>query len=158
MTRIISSVQRIDVLVDGTPAGSLERTESLEKIALTTFDVESKFIYGRTIIRALVKMVAGIATRATGDVIGGTGGEILNIISSGVQVANNITEQADTRSVRYYPSTVWTGDIELPSTDAHVITLVYAGIEGQELARREYTTKAPQSISQITLVTDAFLQ
>ncbi len=156
LASISSEVARIEFLVGDEIRGELTKTESLERIAFATFDVESKIIYARTVARAIGKMLLGIGTQA-GFESGGLGewGKLLGGI---LQITNNLSEQADTRSVRYYPAHIWTGDVMLEREGIHTITLVYVASDGSVLERKTYDVEVRNKAGIIALVTDVFLR
>ncbi len=156
LARVSSAVARIEVLVDGAPSGELRLTESLERIALATFDVESKIIYARTIARAIGKMLLGIGTQVGMEAGGLEGWGAL--VGDIFQIANNISEKADTRSVRYYPAHIWTGDIVLEREGAHTLTLIYHASDGSVLAEKTHNIEVSNKTGTMSLVTDVLLR
>lgn len=114
MAKFNKKINRIEVWSTGEQLGTLTLTESLENIAIQTFEEEKKYIYGRQISRVILKSLAGIASNEVDPLLG--------FVS---QIFNNVTEQADLRIGRYFPAHIWTGDFAVKDTGNITITLKY---------------------------------
>lgn len=136
-----SDVARIQVLVDGSPIGTLERIESIQKVAQETFEVRKPLIYLKTITRVVVKGILAERgkeqlQRATADA-GALG--LLGSIAAGIatDVAVDVSEQADLRISRYFPAFAYIGEFEVPEGE-HTITIRYYDGLGNRLAEESF--------------------
>lgn len=156
LARLPSPVARINLAINGKPAGFLAPTESFERIALASFEAESRMIYARAFSRAAAKMLLGVGVREGVNAASDAPfGDLLGIL---LQITNNATEKADTRSVRYYPATVWTADVPLAASGSGELTLTYLSGGGQVLHQTTKKFTAKNKNASITIVSDAFLQ
>jgi hypothetical protein len=129
------------VLVDGSPIGTLERIESIQKVAQETFEVRKPLIYLKTITRVVVKGILAERgkeqlQRATADA-GALG--LLGSIAAGIatDVAVDVSEQADLRISRYFPAFAYIGEFEVPEGE-HTITIRYYDGLGNRLAEESF--------------------
>jgi len=111
-----STVGSISVTVakdDGTVVASelLEQIESIENIAVETFALRAQVLYNKAIARCLIKGTTAVATRAIGDELANSKddstaaiGEMIRLFSVVSSVSNQITEQADLRTSKYFPA------------------------------------------------------
>ena len=104
-----SSVVRIKLLVDGRDAGDLEMMESIGTIAKETFEAKKSLIYLKSIARAVVKGLAAHKAKSKADT-GGLGGWLKK---AAIDVATDLSENADLRCVQYLPGMIYTRDLEL---------------------------------------------
>lgn len=141
-----SNVSRVQVLVDGQPAGNLSLLEELDTVALETFKLKEGLVMIKTITRTITKGIAAqkakeAANNAASNA--GTGFMILSLIGGIVaDVAVEASEQADLRSARYFPGRAYVGEIQL-DPGAYEITFEYYSSSNHLLYRevmdpREY--------------------
>lgn len=107
-----SEVVKIEVYANNNKLGTLELLESINNVAVKTFESEKNLIYFKTIARALLK---GIGTSALGRTIKKeTDGGILGDILVGIaNAAVDATERADLRSWRTIPGYCYVGEFNL---------------------------------------------
>lgn len=123
-----SKVSRVEVLVDGKKYTNLEMIEDLSEVAVETFKIKEPMIYLRTITRTILKGVA--AELANQKLDKETGGGFMGYLTRAASGALlGLTENADLRSSRYFPSKVLVGEIELPE-GKHQIQLNYYSSNG----------------------------
>lgn len=110
-----SDVQRIRVVVDGRPIGELGMLESIEQVALDTFQVREPIIFLKTVTRTIIKGIAGErgkeglqeAALNSGSTLGLVAGLIGSVATD---VAVDASEQADLRVSRYFPAYAHVGE------------------------------------------------
>lgn len=144
-----SGVRRIAVKVisaDGASAATeLEKIESVENIAVDTFKANYSAIFARTLARSITKAAATAASGEVGSRLSdsdngyaATAGLILNIFSSLSRLGTELSEQADTRTSRFFPADAYVGGITLePGT--YDVAITYYGAGGAVLGTRTYT-------------------
>lgn len=113
LVRRNSAVARVALFDNsGEVVEELRPLESLEEIALRTFERRKASIYTKTVLRAISKTVAAsISAAALREAEVPVLGELL-------QLAAVVTEQADLRSVRYLPGRVYFHDTLLTNEGA----------------------------------------
>ena len=107
-----------------------EKLESISNIAVDTFKQKQKLIYTKSIARSLLK--AG-----TSNVLGSLSEEysesgifdLLHIVSL---IANQITEVADTRTSRYFPSDIYISGLDL-NPGVYDICVCFLSSQGKEI-------------------------
>ncbi len=104
-----STVTMIKVLVDGHEAGELELMEDVGAIAKETFEARKSLIYLKSIARAVVKGLAAHKAKTKADT-GGLGGWLKK---AAIDVATDLSENADLRCVQYLPGMIYVRDLEL---------------------------------------------
>ncbi len=104
-----SEVERIRVVVDGSAIGELQLLENVSKVAEETFQAKKSLIYFRTIARALAKGLANHQLKKKAD-SGGLGGWLKK---AAIDVATDLTEDADLRSSQFLPGKIYVGDFEI---------------------------------------------
>lgn len=128
-----SRVGRIEVIADGQPLGRLQLLEDVSKVAAETFNAKKSLIYFRSIARAVVKGLATHNLKTKADT-GGFGGWLKK---AAIDVASDISEDADLRGSQYLPGLIYVGDFELePGT--YDITVEYYDIDGNLMERTDY--------------------
>lgn len=128
-----SRVGSIEVLVDGQTLGRLQLLEDINKVAAETFNTKKSLIYFRTLARAIVKGLAAHKMKNKADT-GGLGGWLKK---AAIDVATDVSEDADLRSSQYLPGRIYVGDFEIaPGT--YDITVMYYDIEGNFMKRADY--------------------
>lgn len=123
-----SNVSRVEVLVNGQRIKNLEMIEDLGEVAVQTFKIKEPMIYLRTITRTILKSIAAeLANQKLDKETGGGFMGYLTRAASGSLLG--LTENADLRSSRYFPSKAFVGEIELPEGQ-HKIELNYYSRSG----------------------------
>lgn len=120
MVKQSSMVYKIQVLVDksdGSPVTDfiLSPIESISNIAVDTFNRSQSLIYFRSITRALAKTATREAFNVASDEIGtnSTIGLIFGLTSLVMNVTNKVTENADIRISKFFPSLASVGGVNL---------------------------------------------
>ncbi len=129
-----SDVTRIRVVVDGTPIGELDMLESMEQIALDTFEVREPLIFLKTVTRTIVKGIAAQKGKEQMQAAGAESGSLLGaaaglIGSVATDVAVDASEQADLRVSRYFPAHAHVGEWNLPPGRS-IVEIEYYGANG----------------------------
>ena len=104
-----SIIGGIDVYIDSVYAGRLQLIENVGAIARETFNAKKSLIYFRTIARAIVKGLSTHKLKQKAD-DGGVGGWLKK---AAIDVATDITENADLRCSRLLPGRIYVGDFEV---------------------------------------------
>jgi hypothetical protein len=104
-----SMVSKIEISIDGKPIGQLELIEDISSVAGETFKAKSSLIYLRTVARAVAKGLAAHKLKVKAD----TGGLEGWLKKAAVDVATDISENADLRCARYLPGRIFVGDFEI---------------------------------------------
>ncbi len=155
IAKVQSKIAQIDVVINDIPSGTLQKTESLENIAINAFDVESPLIYAKTIIRAVSKMIIGVGLTNSNNSIAQLFGNI-------IQIANNFSEKADIRSARYFPAYIWTADIAVPqqqdNTNKYTIALIYKDKNDKILYEENKKINIRNRESSLAIIISSFLQ
>ncbi len=129
-----SNVARIRVWIDGQEMGELELLEDVGAIAKETFEARKSLIYIRTIARAIVKGLAAHKAKQKADT-GGFGGWLKK---AAIDVAIDVSENADLRCVQYLPGRVYVRDFELPP-GTHNFKIDFLDTNGAVLRQKEIT-------------------
>ena len=129
-----SEVNRIRVVVDGTPLGELDMLESMEQIALDTFQVREPLIFLKTVTRTIVKGIAAQKGKEQMRAAGAESGSLLGVAagligSVATDVAVDASEQADLRVSRYFPAHAHVGEWNVP-TGSSLVEFEYYGGNG----------------------------
>ncbi|OQY35362.1 MAG: hypothetical protein B6241_02405 [Spirochaetaceae bacterium 4572_59] len=125
-----SSVDRIDLLVDGVPVKEIPLFEDIESIAQEIFLIKQPFTVGKTIIRAVIKGALKekgkeeINNQMSGSVGGMLAGALLGIAAD---VAVDATENADLRISHYFPAQAHAVDVALTPGNHSVQLEYYSG-------------------------------
>jgi hypothetical protein len=128
-----SAIDSIRVYVDGRPSGKAELIESVNNIAVHTFEAKRTLIYLKTISRAVLKSVGSTATAAAIERASGSG--LLGFVSSLIfGAATEATEKADLRISRFLPGRFYVKEVFLPR-GVHDVTVEYIGKGGNVLYR-----------------------
>lgn len=126
-----SIVKRISVEVDGVEAKELNLIENMENVAHTTFKVKAPLIYIKSVVRTITK---GLAAEQAKNKMGE---EIANpYLAFAAKLATNVavdlTENADLRISRFFPSHALIGEINVPF-GMHTISVKYFDTNNQLL-------------------------
>lgn len=129
-----SEVTRIRVVVDGEPVGELNMLESMEQIALDTFQVREPLIFLKTVTRTIVKGIAAQKGKEQMQTAGAESGSLLGVAagligSVATDVAVDASEQADLRVSRYFPAYAHVGEWNIPP-GTRTVEVEYYGAGG----------------------------
>jgi hypothetical protein len=128
MNKLGSNISRIAVTFSNGTRQNLDKIESMENVAVETFNVKKPLIYVKTIIRATLKGIAGHAAKK------GINKNVDNpfaalFLGLATDVAIDATENADLRISRFFPSDSYIGEAEVPS-GIYDINIIYYGVNG----------------------------
>ena len=116
----------------------LEKIESIENIALDTFSQHASVIYSRAMIRALGKTLKTGALSLASELTDDSSLSLLfSVLSFASQVTDEITEQADLRTSRFFPAYIYVGGITLDPGD-YTIVISFKGNGGLVLSSNVY--------------------
>ena len=104
-----SRVGRIRVLADGNEIGELQLLENVGTVAGEIFDAKKSLIYIRSVARAVAKGLATHKLKKKADSGGLTGW----LKKAAIDVASDVTEDADLRSSQFLPGLIYVGDFEI---------------------------------------------
>ncbi len=105
----VSLISDITVLIDSVPVGQLHMIEDVGAVARETFKAKRSLIYIRTVARAIVKGLLAHKQKKKADT-GGLGGWLKK---AAIDVATDISENADLRCSRLLPGRIFVGDFEV---------------------------------------------
>ncbi|MFO8064208.1 MAG: hypothetical protein R6V29_06185 [Spirochaetia bacterium] len=141
MTTRGSDVRRIEVLVDGEPVGTLDRIESIQRVAKETFEVRRPLIYLKTITRVVIKGILAERGKEELQKAGANAGTlgVIGSIAAGIatDVAVDASERADLRVSRYFPAFAYVGEFEIPEGE-HRVRVRYVGKQGTVVAEESF--------------------
>ena len=103
-----SRVGSITVLADGKSIGELSLLEDVSRVAEETFNARKSIIYIRSVARAVAKGLATHKLKKKADT-GGVGGWLKK---AAIDVASDISEDADLRSSQFLPGMIYVEDFE----------------------------------------------
>ncbi|MCP4567051.1 MAG: hypothetical protein GY841_05670 [FCB group bacterium] len=115
-----SIINQIQISIDGQSVGRLQLIENIGRVATETFEAKKSLIYLRTVARAIVKGLAAHKAKKKAD-SGGAGGWLKKLA---IDVATDITENADLRCSRLLPGRIYIGDFEI-DPGVYDITIEY---------------------------------
>lgn len=129
-----SEVARIRVVVDGEPVGELDMLESMEQIALDTFQVREPLIFLKTVTRTIVKGIAAQKGKEQMRAAGAESGSLLGVAagligSVATDVAVDASEQADLRVSRFFPAYAHVGEWTV-NPGSRTVEIEYYGTDG----------------------------
>lgn len=116
-----SPVTRIRVLADGKEIGKLELLEDVAAVAEETFAARKSLVYLRTIGRAVAKGLLNHQLKKKVD----TGGLEGWLKKAAIDVATDLTENADLRCAQLLPGRVFIGDFNLKPGTYHLTVEYY---------------------------------
>mgnify|MGYP006278084937 CR=1 FL=1 len=128
-----SQVATLEVLVDGMPVGHLRLIEDVGSVARETFRAKQSMILIRTVARAVVKGLAAHKLKKEAD----TGGLAGWLKKAAIDVATDLTENADLRCSRFLPGRIYIGDFELPP-GVHDVELRYLDRNGHQIGGESF--------------------
>lgn len=126
-----SVVSRISVEVDGVEKKELNLIENMENVAHTTFKVKAPLIYVKSVVRTILKGLA--SEKAKDEMDKQIANPYLAFASKlATDITVDMTENADLRISRFFPSQAMIGEIEVGS-GLHNINVKYFDSNNQLL-------------------------
>ncbi|MDR1867512.1 MAG: hypothetical protein LBQ77_04510 [Treponema sp.] len=125
-----SALRSLSAVFDNGYTVDMELLEDIQAVAHETFKEKAYLLYAKSVARSVLK---GAGTKALQEIIGQN-----NVLSSGLQLFNELSERADTRIARYFPAKVYVGAVNLaPGT--YSFTINYYGERGQLISAEQKT-------------------
>ncbi len=125
-----SEVSSVEVLLDGTVIGRLDKLEDVGVIAEQTYETKKTLVFIRSVARAIVKGLAAHKLKKKAD----TGGLAGWLKKAAIDVGTDLTENADLRSTQFLPGQVMVADFDVKPGVYNVVVRFLAG-DGRELYR-----------------------
>jgi hypothetical protein len=122
-----SSITRIEVVLNSGEKADLEPIESIDAVYEETYKRAINGIRAKTIIRATAKAVASEVTAKVGENVGGTAGSVMQLAGMAGKVGTELSEKADIRTSRFFPSKAWVTGINVDPGLYTVTVTFYAG-------------------------------
>jgi hypothetical protein len=139
-----SHISKIQIFLDGVPAGELDLIEKLDAVAIETFKLNKGAILLKTVIRTVTKgILSKQAKNAANNAASNAGGiaPLLSFLGGiALDVAVDSSEQADLRSARYFPGQAYVGEF-LIEPGEHTITVDYYNSANTLLHREVFIPK-----------------
>ncbi|MGI9257015.1 MAG: hypothetical protein ACR2PY_08790, partial [Salinispira sp.] len=107
---IPSRVERVELVVDGLPAGDLDLIENLGNVSAEVYRAKEAIIYVKTITRTILK---GLLNQELKSGVTGENALLGTILGFFTDIAVHASEEADLRSARYYPSLAFAGEFSI---------------------------------------------
>ena len=105
---------------------------------MDTFAQHSSVIYSRAMIRAIGKtMKTGALSLASELTDDSTLSAVFSVLSFVSQVSDEVTEQADLRTSRFFPANIYVGGITL-DPGVYTVVVTFRGYNGLELSSKTY--------------------
>lgn len=131
---IPSEVWRIYAIIDDTTQADLYRIENMDEVASEVYKVKQPIIYGRAVLRSLLKSAAThAAAHAARKKKKKLLGDIIDIAGT---IIGETTEKADLRGWQTMPGQVYATLIKLPP-GKHFVRFCYIGRNGSILATED---------------------
>jgi len=131
MEKYESEVAFVKVIVDGNINYKLDLLESMEQVALSTYEVKAGIIYLKTVVRSLLKGL--FAAKRKQEMEKQIDNPLLGFAARlATDLAVDATENADLRLSRFFPGKASVSSIKL-STGVHSVEIQYYGRNGQVL-------------------------
>ncbi len=112
-----------------------EKIECISNIAVDTFKQRQNLIYTKSIARSLIKTTT---TAVLGNLKEKNDNEsIFNLLYYSSMIANQLTEVADIRTSKYFPSSVYASGIDLPEGNYNII-IDYFSSNGTQIFRKVF--------------------
>jgi len=124
-------VAAIEVMIDGTESGTLQRIESLQRVAEASWRSKMPMILLKTITRATLKTLAGHAAKSSLKKKTDDQGTFV-LVRLLVDLAFSATENADLRVSRFFPAEAFVGEVVVTPGE-HRVAIVYYDIHGNVL-------------------------
>lgn len=124
----------------------MEKIESIEKIAMDTFEQKQALLYLKAIARSVSK---SLSTSVFGEIaesenVNSNTSLIFSLLELGSMISNEATERADVRSSRYFPGTAWVTGITLPPGE-YDVKIQYKTVSGSVFSQKTYSTTVTTS-------------
>lgn len=120
-----SKITKIQVVIDGQPAGELKTIESIEKVALETYKIKEPIIYLKTITRSIIKGL--FAEKRKEEMTARISNNLLGFAARlATDALVDATENADLRISRFFPAKAMINEI-LVEPGIHHIQIEYYG-------------------------------
>jgi hypothetical protein len=134
-----SAVRRVEVAVHTGEKFNLELLEDIDAVARETFKAKAGLIYLKSVLRGLTKGLTAARLQAAADdrEVDRSTSTVLDILSLGVQVFAEASEQADLRMARYFPARAYVGGINL-DPGVYSFTVTYYAGNGRVIASYPY--------------------
>ncbi len=150
-----SRVARIDVAINGQPAGSLELLEDMGKVAVKTFQSRQKIIYLKTLVRTVTKGLLAAKGKKKLRKELKADGFLGALLDAGVDMMVDATEQPDLRIWKTLPDRCLAGEFLVsPGTYSVQVTCYDAG--QQVLYQKSMETQVAEN--KVNLIHFATLQ
>lgn len=117
---------------------SLEKIESIENIALDTYQQQYAMIFAKSLARSVAKAATTSVLDNQSQKQDGYAGLALSLLSLASAVTTEATERADVRTSRFFPATVSVTGVTL-SPGLYDIRIVYYNAHGTPVAERLFT-------------------
>jgi hypothetical protein len=128
-----SDISAVNVFANGELLGQLQLLENVGSVARETFQAKSSLIYLRTVARAVAKGLAAHKAKKGADT-GGLGGWLKK---AAIDVATDISENADIRCSRLLPGRILVRDFVLPP-GTYDLRVEFVGAGNQILSSQSY--------------------
>ncbi len=122
-----SRVNRVLLLVDGTPVRDIPVLENMEAVSKEIFLIKQPLVIGRSILRTVAKgIIKESGKQAAKDNMNDSAGGMVAgfLLGIAMDVAVDATENADLRISQYFPAYASALDLEVPP-GAHNVTVEY---------------------------------
>jgi len=117
--------------INGAAIGELLLLEDVGQVSRETFAARKSLIYLRSVARTLAKGLTTTKLKKKAD----TGGLAGWLKKAAIDVAADLTENADLRCSEYMPDRIMVGDFELPP-GVYDIEIVFKDRQGQRISQR----------------------
>lgn len=151
MEKQASVVKDIEVSVidsNGNEVAStkMEKIESIENIAMDTFEQKQALLYLKAITRSISKSLSTsvFGEMAESENVSAEASIIFSLLEFGSMISNEVTERADVRSSRYFPATAWVTGLNVVPGEYDVV-IQYKTESGSIYSQKTYSTKVDSS-------------
>ncbi len=153
MEKYPSKVKRITLEIGGRPAETLQRLESLERVAIETFSIQKPIIYIKTITRAVAKGLS--AEMAKQQLTENMDGGMAFFTRLAADLLIDTTENADLRVSRFFPGEVSIREIHL-TEGIYDLKIHYYG-EGNRLLYTDERKGVALKAGQLNVLESSYL-
>ncbi|MGP1459460.1 MAG: hypothetical protein ACTTKL_09140 [Treponema sp.] len=121
-----SSINTVEFFAENTETGEghfskAEKIESIENIAVHTYEQKYALVVAKTVTRMIAKLAAGAAFDAAADnVDDGIVSAVFAVLGFASKISAFATERADVRTARYFPANAFVSGISLKEGDYDV--------------------------------------
>lgn len=138
MEKRSSNVSKAKVLVTSRTTGTvteqwLEKIESIENIAVDTYQQQYAMIFAKSLARSISKAATTSVLDSQSEKYDGYAGLALSLLSLANTVVTEATERADVRTSRYFPATVAVTGLTL-EPDVYDIKVIYYNSNGTPIS------------------------